>query len=206
MPTLQMNAPSTVKTKQLSGFDYKGMKPEHERRLRIAKERVEGLARSSFETVIAIGNELNAVKKLVGHGQFTKWLAAEFSWKPRMARNFMSVADRFTPGLVTNNLIVPTAAYLLAAPSTPESACVEAIKRAGNGEEITVALAREIIRRAKVLDRERGQARSRRIDSTGLKHSLLRLKKQWPKDQIRQYAEELRRFAEELLAEETNTA
>jgi hypothetical protein len=88
------------------------------------------------------------VKKALGHGRFQAWLAAEFGWSERMARNFMAVAARFAKSAIIADLpIEATAAYLylLAAPSTPDSACQAAIARARTGERITTRIAKEII-------------------------------------------------------------
>lgn len=56
-----------------------------------------------------------------------------------MARNFMSVAKRFGPksAIIADLPIEPTAAYLLAAPSTLEEAVAVAIQCAENGECVT---------------------------------------------------------------------
>ncbi|MGD9948645.1 MAG: DUF3102 domain-containing protein [Desulfobulbus sp.] len=50
---------------------------------------------------IEIGRMLLAIKIFEGHGNFTKWLEANFPLSPRQARNFMKVAARLEqdPGL-----------------------------------------------------------------------------------------------------------
>lgn len=72
------------------------------------------------------------------HGQFGVWLEAEFEWSDQTALNFMSVAKRF-PQIPNGLEFAPRALYLLSAPSTPESARVEAIDRAKLGQPSTLA-------------------------------------------------------------------
>jgi hypothetical protein len=67
--------------------------------------------------------ELLAVKEALPHGQFLRWLRAEFGWPERTARNFMAVAEQFGKSAIIAELPTqPTAAYLLAAPAVPDEA------------------------------------------------------------------------------------
>jgi hypothetical protein len=76
-----------------------------------------------LEDVIAVGDELLAAKARLPYGRFGPWLQAEFGWTERTARHFMAVAERFGPKaeIISELAIAPTAAYLLAAPSTPDN-------------------------------------------------------------------------------------
>ena len=74
-------------------------------------------------------------KEALPHGQFGHWLKAEFGWSKRIARNFMSVAERFGPKaqVIADLTIQPTAAYLLVAPSIPDEDREKATERAQAG-------------------------------------------------------------------------
>ena len=47
------------------------------------------------QNTIEIGKRLIAAKKLVEHGDWSKWLEDNFQLKERSAQNFMAVAERF---------------------------------------------------------------------------------------------------------------
>jgi hypothetical protein len=73
------------------------------------------------EDIIAIGQDLIAVKSRLGHGKFTPWLDSEFGMTDRHARNFMNVASRFgSKSEIISDLPV-TVIYELASPSTPDN-------------------------------------------------------------------------------------
>ena len=95
------------------------------------------------QDIIDIGQKLIEVKARLGHGSFGGWLEAEFEWSDQTALNFMNVARRM-PGIPNGLDFAPRALYLLAAPSTPETARTEALERAAAGETITHAIAQDI--------------------------------------------------------------
>src|SRR6266404_1178418 len=95
----------------LVGFDYSPLDTQVAERLQSAAQRIRGKLQRTLEDIIEIGNDLLAVKESLAHGQFGKWLRAEFGWGDRMARNFMSVAERFGKTATIADLpIAPTAA------------------------------------------------------------------------------------------------
>jgi ParB family chromosome partitioning protein len=96
------------------------------------------------QDIIEIGQKLIEVKARLGHGLFGAWLHSEFEWSERTAQSFMTVAEVFKSATVAD-LIPSKALYLLAAPSTPESARDEVLERAGQGERITYNKTREIV-------------------------------------------------------------
>ena len=105
---------------------------------------IKALMRRTAQDIIEIGQKLIEVKTRLGHGLFGAWLHNEFEWSERTAQNFMTVAEVFKSATVAD-LIPSKALYLLAAPSTPESARDEVLERAGQGERITYNKAREIV-------------------------------------------------------------
>ena len=113
--------------------------------------KIKRLAKRVAADVINVGNYLIEVKNKLGHGYFMDWLEAEFNWSNRTAARFMSVAQKFTIDSLTNLELLPTALYIMAAPSTPNEAVVEVMERAKQGETITEKKAKEIKDRHKAL-------------------------------------------------------
>jgi hypothetical protein len=77
------------------GFDYRELAGDDAARLRDAAERIRHRIRKQLDDIVQIGRDLIEVKAALPHGQFTRWLAAEFSWTDRTARNYMNVAEAF---------------------------------------------------------------------------------------------------------------
>lgn len=72
------------------------------------------------EEVIAIGQDLLAVKERLAHGQFMAWVDTEFGMNHQAAMRFMQVARRFG-GHNQQFVDFPVSVlYELAAPSTPD--------------------------------------------------------------------------------------
>jgi len=99
------------------------------------RDRIVSRGKRALADAIATGCDLLRAKELLGHGNFLPWIEAEFGWSISTANRFIRVAERFVN--LTNLPIELSAAYKLAAPSTPEDAFTEAIERAEAGEQIT---------------------------------------------------------------------
>lgn len=113
--------PSTELVPSSSGFDYAVFEPTLAEKLQVTADEIRQRLKKTLESTIEIGQALLGVKDALEHGQFLAWLRAEFSWRERTARNFMSVAEHFGKSAKFADLTIqPSAAYLLAAPSTPE--------------------------------------------------------------------------------------
>jgi hypothetical protein len=183
-----------------SGFDY-SLVGEAADRVRSSAEKIRRTVQKTLDDLIEVGQELLAVKEAVGHGHFGAWLRAEFGWTERTAQNLMSVAERFgsNPKLISDLTIQPTAAYLLAAPSVPDEARQVAVEKAEAGEEITTAVAKEIVAEAKKKRRPRRQ-KPVPTDKLALRlvRSLERYKERWNPDDLSELARQLREFAEAL--------
>lgn len=131
----------TEKSEQLQiQFDYTALDDPTRDFLIQTENEIEHILR---ESAYQIGTRLIAVKKRLPHGEFLKWLKARWGWTPRTAQNMMNVAQNFKSEIISH-LISPTSLYLLARPSTPESAREEAIERAESGEKIDHNTAKEI--------------------------------------------------------------
>lgn len=109
---------------------------------------IRALVRRSAQDIIEIGAKLIEVKERLPHGAFGQWLESEFGWSWDTAGNFMRVAGKFR-NFRNIDGFAPSALYLLAAPSTPETAVEEAVTAAANGTAVSYSQAREIVARHK---------------------------------------------------------
>jgi hypothetical protein len=108
---------------------------------------IRALGKQTVENVIEIGRRLTECKKLVGHGNWLPWLDRVFGWSERTARRFMQ-AHEFAlakSDKLADLSIGVSSLCLLAAPSTPNEARDEIIRRAQAGETIPAAEAKRII-------------------------------------------------------------
>jgi hypothetical protein len=109
--------------------------------------------------MIEIGRMLVESKKLVGHGNWLSWPEREFQWTENTARNFIRVHEMAKTANFADLSNIPISGlFLLARPSTPETAKQEAISRAEAGEPMTLNTVKEIVRRAKQDDRRGARA------------------------------------------------
>ncbi len=132
-------------TTQLALFDYGSLDSETRIVVQQRTSEIKSLMRRAAQDIIDIGHKLIEVQGAIGYGAFDGWLSAEFNWSRRTAFNFIAVAERFGSANFAQLDIAASALYLLAAPSTPEPARLEAIERAEAGETITYSAAREIV-------------------------------------------------------------
>lgn len=138
--------PQTVipQTVPVSVFDYSSLDAETSQFIQHETGEIRMLMRRSAQGIIEVGQKLIEVKKRLGHGNFEPWLKAEFDWGLWTARKFMQVAEQFKSVKFTDLSIAPSALYVLAAASTPETVREEALARAEAGEAITHSIAKEI--------------------------------------------------------------
>jgi hypothetical protein len=99
--------------------------------------------------VIEIGDRLTQCKKLAGHGKWLPWLEREFGWTEMTATRFINVYDMSKSNNLLDLELPISGLYLLAAPSTPESARDEIIERAQAGETIPVAEVKRVVKATK---------------------------------------------------------
>jgi hypothetical protein len=125
-------------------FDYTALDLETRIVVQQRTEEIRVLVRRSAQDIIDIGAKLIDVKARLGHGNFGRWLDAEFGWSGRTAANFMNVSSKFA-NFANLADFAASALYLLSEPSTPEPARLEAIERANNGESITYTTAKAIV-------------------------------------------------------------
>jgi hypothetical protein len=111
--------------------------------------------RRHIEAVIHTGCALLKAKAILGHGNFGRWLQAEFRWSERTATNYMSVAQHFVDKTEIIADLELTSAYALAAKSTPQQVRDDVTSRLAAGEGVTAAQVKAAIDKAK---RTRGAA------------------------------------------------
>jgi hypothetical protein len=138
------NTDLPAEVKQPTLFAYDGLDSETSDIVRQRAGEIRGLLKRAGADIVEIGRKLVDVKGQLPHGHFGKWLTAEFSMSADTAENFMRVAAHFgdQPKL---SEFAPSALYLLAAPSTPDSAREEAQERAEAGETISRTVAKQIV-------------------------------------------------------------
>lgn len=132
---------------QLVLFNYSELSPEVAGEVKAATERIKLRMKRTAEDIVAIGQDLNAVKERMPHGQFLPWIQSEFEMGQRTAYNFMAVADQFGDKLAKFANLKPSAIFELAAPSTPEPIRQEVIARSEAGEEVTLKEIKELKRK-----------------------------------------------------------
>jgi hypothetical protein len=131
-------------TETLAFFDYEALDDQTRRIVQQHTGDIKRLAKRAAQDIVEIGQKLTEVKEALGHGRFGEWLLAEFEWTERTAQNFMRVHETFKSEKFSDLRIAPSALYLFASPSTPESAREEGIARARAGETMTYSKAKAI--------------------------------------------------------------
>lgn len=110
-------------------------------------DRIRQLQADVQRGIIDIGFELIAAKKEIGHGQWQNWLATEFDWTDRTARNFMAIAERYGNRKTFSDLNPATLIKMLALPEGDEQNFIDAQTAAGR--PIETQSAREVQRNVK---------------------------------------------------------
>lgn len=139
-------------------FDYETL--EIETREFVKAKELSIKARTS-QTIWENGRDLLEVKERLEHGQFQKWVEGNFPWSLPTAERMIQVAERFENRQIDD--FSKSVLYLLAAPSTPESARQEAIEKAEAGESITHKQAKELVDAHKAIEEK--QARIGTLES-----------------------------------------
>jgi hypothetical protein len=136
----------SVKAASTKNFDYSHLDAQTSEFVQQQTGEIRTLMKRTVRDIIEIGCKLIEVKKLLGYGQYRKWIEAEFNWGKSTANAFENVAKQFAD---VQNLdkFAPSALYELASSSTPKLAREEAITRAQAGETITYTISKEIKRK-----------------------------------------------------------
>lgn len=86
------------------------------------------------DAYVDAGRELLAIKGKLKHGQFGKWLNAEFGLTERTAQQYMKCVPLADAKPAIISALKPTAVLKLAAPSTPQAVIDEVEARINKGE------------------------------------------------------------------------
>ena len=127
-------------------FDYEMLDRQTQITVKQKTFEIKDLIRQTAQDIIETGQKLTEVKQQLKHGQFRIWLESEFNWSISSATKFMQVSSQFNNVNLSDLNFATSALYLLAAPSTPESARQYALEIANQGENVTYSLAKSIIK------------------------------------------------------------
>lgn len=142
-----------------AAFDYTALPETIASEARRAAERVRERMRSAM---IDVGVELARIKERLPHGQFGRWLDAEFGLTERTAQNYMAAAA-LAAKYETVSVLRPTTLYVLAGPSTPDTVRQDIVDRLSAGETLSDSTIQQMIGEAKWKERSqrpRGKRRS----------------------------------------------
>ena len=126
-------------------FDYGTLDQEIQVLVKQRAITIKDLFRKTAQNLIEIGQNLHEVQQELGYGKFRRWLKSEFNWSVSTATKLMQVAEKFKSVNFTHLNFGCSALYLLAAPSTPETARQEALNMARKGTSISYSLAKKIV-------------------------------------------------------------
>ena len=132
------------------------------------------------QNTIEIGKRLIAAKKIVGHGDWSKWLEDNFNLSQDSARNFMRVAERFGANSETSrNFKLSQMVELLALPAEETEKFI-ASKAAENNpvEDMTVKNLRDEVAKWKTdYEKKKSEVENLFHDNENLKSENERLEK-----------------------------
>lgn len=132
-------------------FNYEILDRQTQISVKQKTSEIKGLIRQTAKDILNVGQKLSEVKQQLKHGEFRNWLKTEFNWSISSATKFMQVSEQFKNVNFTHFNFAASALYILAAPSTPESARKYALQLATEGENITYSLAKLIVKHHKEL-------------------------------------------------------
>jgi hypothetical protein len=121
----------------ISNFDYAPLEPQVQRVVKDAAEEIRRGRDQHLDGALQMGRALISVKKALPHGEFGKWLKAEFGWAERTAQRLMSVAETFGENPTRVSDLSLRVVYLLSSRSTPEAARDVVLERMDQGERPT---------------------------------------------------------------------
>jgi hypothetical protein len=133
-------------------FDYAALAEDKRKEVEEATTFIQAALRATTDNVIEIGRRLQRVKADLAHGQWQRWLKAEFQWTERSAQYFMNTAVRFGSEAENFSAMPASVVYMLAAPSTPGTV-IEAVREGSIPAKVKAV--RQAIKEAKTTGRKR---------------------------------------------------
>jgi Protein of unknown function (DUF3102) len=89
---LVSDAPALAHRQSTVEFDYSGLPSNATNELLERRAQIVGAAKKTTEAMIAIGRDLMAAKKILGHGRFVAWVEVECGFSIRTAQNYMAIS------------------------------------------------------------------------------------------------------------------
>ena len=151
--------PALIVTEATSPFDYSTLDSAIAAEARTMADRIRTRIESSH---LDTGRDLLTIKAKLDHGQFGKWLNAEFNMSERTAQNLMGLAEYANDKPATVADLPTTAVYKLAAPSTPKVIQEEIEQRVVKGERPSTREIEDRIAKAKD-EQAREAAKARKL-------------------------------------------
>jgi hypothetical protein len=153
--------PGFVNHQGRSRFDYGALPSYKANELSERRDKICGAVRKTIDVVIAIGRDLIAAKKLLGHGSFIDWVEKECGFQARTAQNYMAISKLSVKYEFVAHLPVETALRLARMPG--RRLFLEKISNAGRSptEDEILAL-RDKFRKMRQLQPKRAQGRKRK--------------------------------------------
>lgn len=131
-------------------FDYNALDRSQRAQLKAAATAIKACIARTQNDIIEVGRRLSDVRDSLEHGEFLKWIDAEFGMSQRSAYNFIQVSETFGKFATVANLTFhQSALYALASPSVSDETRQVAVELAEEGEVITKSAARDLIEAAK---------------------------------------------------------
>jgi Protein of unknown function (DUF3102) len=115
-----INQTNSLQELKGQSFDYSAFNKKTADFLFGQADRIRQRLKRATSTIIEIGLDLPELKECLDHGQFARWIAAEFDLTDRTARNHMRAAEMFGGKTETVSVLPVRTLYKLAAKSTPE--------------------------------------------------------------------------------------
>ena len=145
-------------------YNYSSVTPERATLIRERATEIKRMVGEASAKIFEIGRALKAVKKDLPHGEFGRWLSAEFGWTERTAQRMLQVYEVFGKKADTVSVLEPTSLYILAAPSTSEDVRKEAVRRLQNGDVLSTPVVKAMV------DKDREAQKERRAEANGQVH------------------------------------
>jgi hypothetical protein len=89
---LVADAPDLANRQLAREFDYSGVPSNATNELLERRAQIVGAVKKTTEAIIAIGRDLTAAKKILGHGRFVAWVEVECGFRIRTAQNYMAIS------------------------------------------------------------------------------------------------------------------
>lgn len=150
-------------------FDYGDLKPSDAQEAQEVAARIRARMEAAM---LETGRDLARMKERLEHGNFLKWIKAEFAMTPRTAQKYMNAADVFSGKYEPSSYLPPSLLYDVASPSFPLDTREDVLQRLQPGERPDVPALVDMVKRAKQELRQQRQAELRRAEKSTMASAL----------------------------------